>query len=205
LGFLWRTLAPSDTLAAVLFLADRAVDFPAGHGFSADLHKLLSVYGLPELIYCDSKADVARSLDLELEKDSILCWERMSKAKSTSFLCSVFSGPRHFFEAALFVSSTSLSALRIFLLMWTGSVAIHLFGSHERVCRFCFGPLDSRHFFGCNFDTCQYLQLIVMARNNQFSELMRFTNQCYFSFLFRSKPSVLSEEELLLHDMYACV
>jgi hypothetical protein len=197
-GFLNRTLAPSDTLAAILFVEDRAVDFPEGHGFSADFLALLKVFGLPELVYCDLKADVARTLELEATKESILCWECMSRAKSTGFLCSVFGSPSQFFEAALWASTINLSALRIFLLMWTGSVAIQVFGSNERSCRFCSESLDSRHFFGCSFDTCHYLQLIVLARNGQYEKVVRFTNECYFSFLFRSKPLVLSEEELVL-------
>jgi hypothetical protein len=130
-----------------------------------------------------------------------LCWERMCRAKSTKFLCSVFVGPSQFFDAALYASSINLTSLRIFLLMWTGSVSIHLFGSHERLCRFCSAPLDSRHYFGCSFDTCQFLQLIVLARNGRFEELVRFTSQCYFSFMLRSKPLIMTDDELLLFDM----
>ncbi len=200
LGFLRRTLTPSDTLASVLFLEDWVVDFPAGFGFSNNLLSLLMVYGLPELAYCDSKSDVARALELVSTKESILSWERMSTAKSTKFLCSVFVGPSQFFDAALFASSINLTALRIFLLMWTGSVSIHLFGSHERLCRFCSKPLDSRHYLGCSFHTCLFLQLIVMARNSRFEELVRFTSQCDFSFMLQSKPLSLTEE-LLLFDM----
>jgi hypothetical protein len=80
------------------------------------------------------------------------------------------------------------------------SASIHLFGSHIRVCRLCHEPLDTRHYFGCNFDTSRYLQLIVMARNNLFKDLVSFTSKCYFFFLFRFKPYVLSEDEPLLCD-----
>jgi hypothetical protein len=196
-------LAPSDTLAAVLFLEDRAVDYPAGHGFSADLFSLLQVFGVPELINCDVKADVVRTFDVEATKESILCWHRMSRAKSTSFLCSVFSGPSQFFEAALFASSLNITALRIFLLMWTGSVSLHLFGSNERLCRFCLEPLDARHYFGCSFDTCHFLQLIVLARNGNFEELIRCTCQAYFYFSLRSRPLIYSDEEFVLYDRFA--
>ncbi len=182
LGFLRRSLLPSDTLASVFFLEDRAVDFPAGHGFSADLLSLLRVFGLPELVNCDSKADVCRVFEEELSKESVLCWERLRGAKSTEFMCKVFGDPILFYEAALFASALSPTALRVFLLMWTGSVSIHLFGSHERVCRFCQGHLDSRHYFGCTFDTCQFLQLIVLARNRQFEHLVRITCSHYFTF-----------------------
>jgi hypothetical protein len=120
------------------------------------------------------------------------------KGKINGFPLLGFSGPREFFDAALVASSVSLPALMIFILMWTGSVSIHLFGVHERSCRFCQSPMDTRHYFGCSFDTCQYLNLIVMARSRHFSELVRFTLNAYFSFLWRSKPLVLTEEEALL-------
>ncbi len=136
--------------------------------------------------------------------DSLVAWERMKLAKSTSFLCSVFSCPLEFFQAALFASSANLVTLRIFLLMWTGSVSIHLFGSHERVCRFCAGQLSSRHYFGCDFDVCQHLQLIVLARNRNFVELLRLTCFAFFRFLLRSKPFVLSEEECVLVELCDC-
>jgi hypothetical protein len=62
-GFLCRSLNPSDTVAAVFFLHDRAVDFPAGRGFSFDLGLLLEQAGLPELINCVVKSDVYRAID----------------------------------------------------------------------------------------------------------------------------------------------
>jgi hypothetical protein len=125
----------------------------------------------------------------------------MRVAKSTSFLCSVFPDPLSFFEAALTASSVSLSALRIFILMWTGSASFHLFGSHERVCRLCGEILDSRHYFGCTFDICQHLQLIVMARRKRFPDLVCFTMNRFFAFLWRSKPTILSEEEAFIYEL----
>ncbi len=201
LGFLRRSTSPSDTLAAVWFLEDRASSYPAGFGFSAGLLTWLSSFGLLELINCDAKADVLRTLAGDVEKDFVLCWERMKVAKSTKFLSSVFSGPSNFFQAVVFASTINIAALRIFLLMWTGSVSIHLFGAHERTCRFCSGSLDSRHYFGCHFDTCDFLQLIVLARNEQFAELVRITCNAYFYFLFRSKPAVLEAEEHLVYEL----
>jgi hypothetical protein len=197
LGFLRRSLCPSDTLAAVWFLEDRLVDFPSGVGFSSDLKVLLDAFGLPELINCDEKSIVSRALQESHEKEVLLAWERMRLAKSTSFLCTVFSDAVNFFQAARAASSVNLTTLRIFLLMWTGSVYIHLFGAHQRTCPFCGGSLDSKHFFGCYFDVCQYLQLIVWARNEQFPDLIRFTADAYFQFALRLKPVILSEEELL--------
>lgn len=198
LGFLRRTVAPSDTLASVLFLEDRAVDYQVGLGFSADLFSFLKSYGLPELINCVEKPMITRALQDELCKESILCWERMRHAKSTSFLCSVFSNPSELYDAALAASSINLTTLRIFILMWTGSVSIHLFGAHERTCRFCSRDLASRHYFGCSFDTCQHLQLVVYARNRKFAELIHFMLSSYFLFSLRSKPLILSNEESFL-------
>jgi hypothetical protein len=204
LGFLRRTLAPSDTLASVFFLKDRLFDFPADRGFSSDLLLLLASAGLPELINCDHKSTSDRALNELAEMEALLAWDRMRVAKSTSFLCSVFSCPMEFFQAAQVASSINLSSLRIFLLMWTGSVSIHLFGSHERICRFCSSPLESRHYFGCSLDVCQHLQFIVLARNGNFSELVRLTCFAFFRFLVRSKPSVLSDDEALLLEFSEC-
>jgi hypothetical protein len=136
---------------------------------------IFDVFGLPELINCDSKSDVACALDNELAKESILRWDRMSRANSTELLCKVFSDHVLFYEAALFASTINSSALRIFLIMWTGLGSIHIFCAHERACRFCDGPFDSRHYFGCSFDACQFLQLIVLARNRQFAQLVHYT------------------------------
>ncbi len=179
-GFLYRSMNPSDTLASVFFLVDRADDFPLGQGFSSNLLSLFRDFGVPELINCADKGLMARALDEEHLKESTLCWERMSRAKSTSFLCSVFSSPINFFDAAQVASAINLSALRIFILMWTGSVSIHLFGAHERTCRFCHLPLESRHYFGCQFDPCQFLQLVVLARNRHFAEVVRMTLNSFF-------------------------
>jgi hypothetical protein len=184
LGFLRRSLRPSDTLAAVWFLEDRLVDFPLGVGFSSDLRTLLAHFGLPELINCDEKSMVNRALQESHEKDVLLAWERMRVAKSTSFLCTVFPNPHTFFQAAVAASSVNLATLRIFLVMWTGSVYIHLFRSHQRFCPFCNESLVSNHFFGCAFDECQHLQLIVWARHGLFPELIRFTAASYFSFFW---------------------
>ncbi len=201
LGFLRRSLRPSDTLAAVWFLEDRLVDFPSGVGFSSDLRDLLSYFGLPELVNCDEKSTVNWALREAHETEVLLAWERMRVAKSTSFLCTVFPDPVVFFQAATAASSINLAMLRIFLVMWTGSVFIHLFGAHQRSCPICREPLISKHFFGCDFDVCRHLQLIVWARNGLFSDLIRFTSASYFSFLARVKPTVLSEEEALLLDL----
>jgi hypothetical protein len=200
-GFLRRSLNPSDTLAAIFFLGDRADDFPVGRGFSHELSVLLREFGLPELINCEDKTVVSRALEEESGKETILCWERMRSAKSTSFMCSVFSSPATFYRAALVASSINLSALRIFILMWSGSVSIHLFGSHERTCRWCSSQLDTRHYFGCSFDTCLYLQLIVLARASDALEIVRVTIQSYFSFLWRAKPTIISDEEASLIDL----
>jgi hypothetical protein len=158
-------------------------------------------FGLPELVYCDERGVVARALEEEHAKDTIMCWERMRHAKYTGFLSSVFSSPSAFFDAALLASSINLAALRIFILMSSGSVSIHLFGVQERSCRFCSQPLDSRHYFGCHFDTPDYLRLIVMARNRHLSELVCFTLNSYFAFLLRSKPVVLTEDEVFLANV----
>jgi hypothetical protein len=201
LGFLRRSLRPSDTLAALWFLEDRAVDFPSGVGFSAELRHLLSGVGLPELIFCDEKSTANRALQESHAKDVMLAWERMRAAKSTSFLCTVFSDADNFYQAALAASSVNLASLRIFLLMWTGSVHIHVFGAHQRICRMCGGALDAIHFFGCDFDVCSHLQLIVWARNARFEELLQFTASAYFRYLFKVKPVVISEEESLVLDL----
>jgi hypothetical protein len=198
LGFLRRTLNPSETYAAIFFLLDRAEDFPKGVGFSSDLLAFLGHLGLPELIYADDKATVHRALAVAQEQELILAWERMRTAKSTAFLCTVFSSPAVLFEALLAASAINLSTLRVFILMWTGSAAIHLFGEHVRTCRLCSCPLDSRHFFGCDFDVCRHLQYIVLVRNGRYLDLIRLTCQAYFVFLFRFKPIVLQEEEDLL-------
>ncbi len=194
LGFLRRSLGPSDTLASVWFLEDRLVDFPSGIGFSADLYSLLAHFGLPELINCDEKSTVSRAFREAHEKECLLTWERMRVASSTCFLCSVFSDSVNFFEAARAASALNLTTLRIFLLMWTGSTHIHLFGAHQRECSFCREPLVTKHFFGCSFDVCQHLQLITWARNRLYSELICFTTNAYFRYLFCIKPVVLSEE-----------
>jgi hypothetical protein len=112
-----RSLNPSDTLAAVFFLSDRAEDFPLGRGFSFELGCMLKEFGVPELINCDEKGVVSRALREELLKESLICWERMRVAKSTRFLCSVFSDSVNFFNTALPASTINLTALRIFILM----------------------------------------------------------------------------------------
>jgi hypothetical protein len=201
LGFLRRSLRPSDTLAAVWFLEDRAVDFPSGIGFNSELRALLDSFGLPELINCEEKSTANWALQESLAKDVLLAWERMKVAKSTSFLCSVFSDAGNFYSAAFAASSISLPSLRIFLLMWSGSAYIHLLGAHCRSCLVCGAPMDSKHFFGCAFSVCDHLQLIVWARNELFGELLRFTFSAYFEFLLKIKPVVLSEEEALLLDL----
>jgi hypothetical protein len=183
------------------FLGDRADDFPLGRGFSYELSVLLREFGLPELINCEDKVVVSRALDEDFAKEAVLCWERLKSAKSTSFMCSIFSNPFIFYQAALVASSINLSALRIFILMWTGSVSIHLFGSHERICRWCDSQLDTRHYFGCHFDTCQYLQLIVLARAPDALEIVRLTLRSYFTFLWRAKPTIISEEEASLIEV----
>jgi hypothetical protein len=199
LGFLRRSLCLSDMLAAVWFLEDRLADFPSGVGFSSELKALLDAFGFPELINCDEKFVVNRALQESHEKDVLLAWERMKAAKSTSFLCSVFSDGVNFYQAALAASSVNLSTLRIYILMWTGSVHIHLFGAHQRTCPFCGNALDTRHFFGCNLEVGQHL--IVWARNGKFSDLIQFTSSAYFHFVFCVKPVVLTEEESLLWDL----
>jgi hypothetical protein len=201
LGFLRRSLSPSDTLASIFFLADRAEDFPNHVGFSADLLVYLRRLGLPELINCDDKCVVSRALAEAQDQELILAWERMRSAKSTAFLCSIFSGPAELHRALVSASAVNHSMLRIFVLMWTGSLAIQVFGAHERFCRFCSQALDSRHFFGCHFDTCDQLRLIVAVRNGHFSFVNWFTCQAFFRFLFRSKPFILHEEEALLADV----
>ncbi len=175
-------------------------DYPAGIGFSSDLISLLSAFGLPELINYDDKVTISRALEQELVKDAILSWERMKMAKSTWFLCSVFSSPSNFYEAALFASSINCSALSIFLLTWTGSVSIHLFGLHVCLCSSCSQPLDLRHYFGCHLDVSQHLQLIVWARNHCFSDLFCFTARSFFLFSVRSKPCILTEEEHFIYE-----
>jgi hypothetical protein len=199
-GFLRRMLNPSDTLAAVLFLADREVDFPQNHGFSADLLSLLTSLGIPELAYACEKGEVTYVLQQEFEKESLLLWERMRAAKSTAFLCTVFSCPRDVFRCLLFASAINLSAFRIFLLMWSGSAFLHVLGAHERNCPFCSSPLSTQHGFGCAFDVCEHLRLIVAAHNEKFDEIVRVTTQAFFSIYFRLRPCTLSEEELLLCD-----
>ncbi len=199
-GFLRRMLGPSDTLAAVLFLEDRVVDFPRKLGFSAELLTLLTSLGIPDLVYACEKGDVARVLGHESEKEGLLAWERMRVATSTAFLCTVFSSPKELFHCLLAVSSINLNALRIFLLMWSGSVGLQVLGTHERVCRFCSQSLSTKHYFGCDFDTCRHLQLIVAARNGKFGDVIRYTMQAYFAFYFRSRPCILSEEELFLAE-----
>ncbi len=200
LGFLRRMTGPSDTLASVFFLVDRIDDFPRGFGFSSDLLSFLATLGLPELAYCSDKSDISRALGEELEKSQLLAWERMRAAKSTSFLCSVFSCPQELYKSLLFASSLNKATLRIFLLMWSGSVAISIFGAHSRVCHLCQQPLTSQHFFGCDFDICGHLSLIVAVRNDNLVEVLRTTVQAYFNYYLRCKPAILSEDEGLLLD-----
>ncbi len=198
LGFLRRTLRPSDTLVSPFFLLDRLDDFPNGVGFSADLLSFLRPLGLQDLVNCDDKGVISRALAEAQEQELILAWERMRVAKSTSFLCTVFSSPGELHKALVAASTVSLAMVRIFVLMWTGSTAIHLFGAHERHCRLCAAPLDTRHFFGCGFDIRDHLQLIVAVRSERYLEVVRFTSNAFFVYLFRSKPVILSEEEALL-------
>ncbi len=200
LGFLRRMTGPSDTLASVFFLRDRTDDFPRGLGFSSDLLSFLATLGLPELAFCNDKNDTSRALEEELEKAQLLAWERMRTAKSTSFLCSVFSCPQELYKSLLFASSLNKATLRIFMLMWSGSVVISIFGSHSRVCHLCKQPLTTQHFFGCDFNICGHLSLIVAVRNGNLVEVIRTTVQAYFNYYLRCKPVVLSEDEGLLVD-----
>ncbi len=200
LGFLRRMAGPSDTLASAVFLVDRVDDFPRGFGFSLDLLAFLTSVGVPELTYCCDKGDIARTLAVELEKSQLLAWERMRAAKSTSFLCTVFSCPKELYNCLMVASSLNKAAIRIFLLMWSGSVAINIFGSHVRICPLCKQPLTSQHFFGCSFNTCDHLSLIVAVRNEHFAEVIRFTINAYFTFYLQCIPLILSEDEALLLD-----
>jgi hypothetical protein len=201
LGYLRRMSEPTDTLAAAFFLADRTEDFPRGFGFSSDLLAFLADLGVPELAFCCDKADVARSLAVELEKAQLLAWERMRAMKSTAFLCTVFSCPKELFSCLLVASSINKAAIRIFLLMWSGSVYISLFGAHSRLCPLCNLPLTTQHFFGCDFSIGDHLSLIVAVRNERLEEVVRYTIQAYFSFCYRCSPRIVTEEEALLHDL----
>jgi hypothetical protein len=197
-GFLRRMLNPSDTLAAVMFLVDRESDFPQNRGFSAELLSLLSSLGIPELAYACEKGEVALALAHEHEKESLIAWDRMRKAKSTAFLCTVFSCPRDLFQCLLYASSINLTALRIFLLMWSGAANLHFLGVHERSCRICSLPLSTQHGFGCEFGVCEHLRMIVAVRNGKYDDVVRATIEAFFNLFFRLRPCILSEEEQLL-------
>jgi hypothetical protein len=86
------------------------------------------------------------------------------------------------------------------LIVWTGSTEVSIVQHVSRKCPFCHQHLDSRHYFLCGNQTAYQLSIVAMAREKQWEALLKISVDTYFRYLFRLRPSILSEDEGLLLD-----
>ncbi len=182
------------------FVEDRVESYPTNQGFSAELQKELGTIGLEEISWSLGKNLTAQPLDHFQEADESRMWAEMMVARSTRFLCVTFgdSNPRHRFVSL--AASHSLTVLRIVLVTWTGSVGIAISKRKVQFCPFCRARLDGKHDFMCGENPGFQLTLTSYARNSDFKSVLRHNFSVYFRFLFRLRPSVLSQEEANIFD-----
>jgi hypothetical protein len=197
-GFMRRMANPSSTLAPVFFLEDRVSSFPAGRGFSASLHSQLGRAGLGELIWTTDKNLAEFAFSSKQEQISDQKWTSMAGSKSTRFLVVVFGERSLWHEFLTYAGQKTRACLRICLVTWTGSVEVSSSRQARRSCPFCNDVLDTRHFFLCGQGPAYQLELVVMARERTWSRLLRATLDVYFRYLFRFRPSILTEDEEFL-------
>jgi hypothetical protein len=199
-GFLRRMACPCDTLASAFFTEDRVTSFPAGRGFSAILQEQLRVVNLEELTWTLDKslANFAFRNCQTRRNDS--GWVRMAGARATRFLVSIFGDRELWHEFISLAAKKSRACLRACLVVWTGSTEISILQHASRKCPFCSQHLDSRHYFLCGKPAAHQLIITTTAREKQWDSLLRLTVNIYFRFLFRFRPTVISEEEDLLLD-----
>jgi hypothetical protein len=199
-GFLRRMANPCNTLAPVFFMEDRGNSFPAGRGFSAELHFQLGKAGLEELIWSTEQDLAGFAFTSKQQQISDSKWVAMTGAKSTRFLAIVFGERSLWHEFLKVAGKKSRACLRICLVTWTGSIEASSSRQARRSCPFCAGVLDTRHFFLCGRGPVCQLELVTIAREKNWPSLLRVTLDIYFRYLFRLRPSVLSEdEEALTH------
>ncbi len=197
-AFLRRMASPCNTLAPVFFLEDRVASFPASRGFSAALHCQLEKIGLGELIWSIEKDLAEFALTSKQHQISDLKWAALAGAKATHFLAVVFGERSLWHEFLTYAGGRTRACLRICLVTWTGSIEVSSARQARRGCPFCSKVLDTRHFFICEQGTAYQLELVAMARERKWPRLLRTTLDVYFRFLFRFRPSVLTDDEEFL-------
>jgi hypothetical protein len=189
---------PCATLAPVFFVEDRLGGLSSGRGFSAMMWELLRAVDLEELIWTVDRDLANFGFAREQGRISDSKWEKMAGSRSTRLLAVTF-GVRHLWHAFLgFAAQQSRACLRVVMVTWTGCIEISTVGSSSRKCPFCNHALDSRHFLLCGKPAAFQLNLTTLACHKQWSALIRVTLDTYFRFLFRYRPSVLSEDEASL-------
>jgi hypothetical protein len=199
-GFLRRMSRPCETLASAFFLEDRITSFPGNRGFTANLQKALRAVHLEELSWTADKSLALFGFQTQQDKVIDGRWVKMASARSSRFLVIVF-GDRHLWhDFVSFAAGVSRSGLRMCLLTWTGSLDVSLGQQASRKCPFCSAILDPRHYFLCGRQFGYQLKLVSIARQKRWPTLFRYTLDIYFKFLFRLRPSVLSDEEGFLFD-----
>ncbi len=199
-GFLRRTTQVTPTLAAAFFMEDRVVSFPEGRGFSAELQQDLAREKLGELVGTLDKGLVNFALSNFQEEIANRNWGEMVGAKSTRFLCTVFGDQGSWQRFLAAAAARNLSALRIVLLTWTGSLGVAVTKGKVHSCPCCRQRLDARHYFLCGQESGFQLVLTALARRLCPSSILQFTFLIYFKFLFRFRPTILHDEEVLLFE-----
>ncbi len=197
-GYLRRMATPCNTMASVFFLEDRVSSFPTGRGFSASLQGQLAKLGLEELTWTTEKDLAEFALRSQLEQINASKWVAIAGAKSTRFLAVVFGERNIWHEFLRHASKMTRTCLRICLVTWTGSIEVSSSRQARRGCPFCGKVLDTRHFFLCENGPAYQLELVAMAREKKWPRLIRVTLDVYFRYLFRFRPSILTENEEFL-------
>jgi hypothetical protein len=179
-------------------MEDRTSAFPAGRGFSAALQRQLDKVGLGELSWTVEKGLAAQAFAAKQAQISDSKWVEMARAKSTRFLVVIFHERGLWHEFLSYAGRKTRACLRICLVTWTGSIGVSSSRQTMRRCPFCSAVLDTRHYFLCENGPAYQLELVTLARGKKWPQLLRVSLDIYFRFLFRLRPSVLSEDEAFL-------
>jgi hypothetical protein len=202
-SLLLRSLRPSDTYFQSAVLFDReTLLYQHGMGYSFILRDWLSQLNLEHVFLSMDRTSVRVGLTQYNDVRVEYCWDSFCAQRSTAFAGNVFGCHTRFYSFMKEVSNRSAFAVRIFMLIFCGSLSMSYTRNH--LCAWCSTEtFSTEHFFCCpRIGSDVTPEVLVLGREERWAELI---NLCLLRFhlyrLLLPDPSLTADESALFDEL----
>jgi hypothetical protein len=202
-SLLLRALTPSDTYFRPAMLFDREfLLYRYNTGYSFVLRDWLGQLGLGHVFLAMDRHSVRSGLVVHNDVQLEYRWNAFCTSRSTAFAGEIFGCHTRFYSFMKEVSCRSSFAVRVFMLIFCGSLSMSYTRNH--LCSWCCAEtFSAEHFFRCSRLGCDVTEEVRrLGREEQWPELISL---CLLRFhlyrLLLPDPSLTPDESALFDDL----